>query len=132
MNSTKIIGVWMDYSNAHIMELSERPHEIAIIESKFETKLHSKEIEKGEKYLYSLAKQCKADYFKKIASTILHYDNVLLFGPTDAKDELFNMLCEDHRFYKIKIYLKDTGRLTLNQRNKVIHEYFASTLYESA
>jgi cysteine synthase len=42
MNSTKKIGIWMDYSKAHIMELSERPHEIAIIESKFETKLHSK------------------------------------------------------------------------------------------
>ena len=39
MNSTKKIGIWMDYSKAHIMEFSERPHEIAIIESKFEFKL---------------------------------------------------------------------------------------------
>jgi hypothetical protein len=130
MNSTKKIGIWMDYSKAHIMEFSERPHEIAIIESKFETKLHSKEKEKGEKYLHFLAKQCKDDYFNKIANIILNYKKVLLFGPTNAKVELFNMLSEDQRFFKIKTYLKESGRLTLNQRNRFIRQHFSSPVYK--
>ena len=130
MKATKKIGIWMDYSSAHIMEFSDRPHEIASIESEFETKLKSKEKERGEKHLHSLAKQCKEDYFKKIASTILNYNKVLLFGPTNAKNELFNMLCEDPRYYKIKTYLKESGRLTLNQRNRFIHEHFASPVYK--
>lgn len=130
MNSTKKIGIWMDYNKAHIMEFSERPHEIAIIESKFETKLHSKGKLKGDKYLHFIAKQCKEDYFDKIAKIILNYKKVLLFGPTNAKIELFNMLCEDQRFFKIKIYFKETGRLTLNQRNRFIRQHFTSPVYK--
>ncbi|RKS03609.1 MULTISPECIES: hypothetical protein [unclassified Flavobacterium] len=130
MNVTKKIGIWMDYTSAHVMSFSEQPKEIAVIESTFESKLKSKEKEKGEKHLHSLARQCKTDYFKKIASIILQYDKVLLFGPTNAKAELFNLLSEDHHFFKIKTYLKETGKMTLKQRNKVIHEHFASPMYK--
>lgn len=129
MNLSKQIGIFMNYSAAHIMEFSERPNEIGTIESKFESKF-IKEKNKGEKYLYSLAKQCKADYFKKIASTILQYDKVLLFGPTCAKTELFDMLTEDHRFFKIEIFLEETGSLTLNQRNRLIHDHFTCLVYK--
>jgi hypothetical protein len=129
MNLSKQIGIFMNYSTAHIMEFSEKPNEIGIIESKFESKF-IKEKNKGENYLYSLAKQCKSDYFKKIASTILEYDKVLLFGPTCAKTELFNMLCENDLFFKVEIFLEETGSLTQKQRNKYIHEYFACPTYE--
>lgn len=130
MNSNTKIGIWMDYSTAHIMEFSEKPHEIKTIESTFATKLKSKEKERGERHLHAVAKQCQADYFKKIAANILNYDKVLLFGPTHAKTELFNMLSEDHRFFKIKTYLKDAGKMTLNQRNRFIYEHFTSPLYK--
>lgn len=130
MNTLKPIGIFMDYYTANIMELSERPHEIQTIKSKFDLKL-KKEKNKSENYLYTLAQQCKADYFKKIASTILQYDRVLLFGPTKAKTELFNILKQDSHFFKIKTYLKETGRLTRNKRNKFIHEHFTSLVYES-
>lgn len=127
MSATKKLGVWMDYSSAHIMEFSENTHEIEVVESKFASKIKSKE--KGDKHLHLIANQCKADYFKKIASTILQYDKVLLFGPTDAKKELFNRLSEDHHFFKIRIYLKQTGKMTLNQRNRYLFNYFSSPLY---
>ncbi|CAM4259848.1 hypothetical protein [Flavobacterium terrigena] len=127
MATTKKLGVWMDYSSARIMEFSENTHEIETIESKFKSKLKSKE--RGEKHLHLIADQCKADYFKKITSIISKYDKVLLFGPTDAKKELFNKLSEDHRFVKIRIYLKQTGKMTLNQRNRYLFNYFSSPLY---
>ena len=129
MKTTKKIGVCMDYSVAHIMELSERPHEIATIESDFSPILKSKENKKGEKYLCSLAEQCKEEYFKNIASAILQYKKVLIFGPTDAKKEFFHMLCEDERFFKIKTYLKESGRMTLNQRNRFIKNHFLTPVY---
>lgn len=131
MNSSKSIGIFMDYYTAHIIEFSDKPLEIQTIESKF-TKKWKREKNKGEKYLCCLAKQCKARYFKKIAHTILNYDKVLLFGPTNAKSELFNMMCEDHHFYRIKTYIKETKILTLNKRNKFIQEHFSDLVYESA
>lgn len=64
MNTLKPIGIFMDYYTANIMELSERPHEIQTIKSKFDLKL-KKEKNKSENDLYTLAQQCKADYLKK-------------------------------------------------------------------
>lgn len=129
MSTTKKLGVWMDYSSAYIMEFSENTHEIEIIQSKFKTKTKLEPKQKGDKHLHLIADQCKADYFKKIASTILKYDKVLLFGPTDAKKELYNLLTKDHHFSKIRIYLKQTGKMTLNQRNRYLFNYFSSPMY---
>lgn len=129
MSTTKKLGVWMDYSSAYIMEFSENTHEIEIIQSKFKTKTKLEPKQKGDKHLHLIADQCKADYFKKIASTILKYDKVLLFGPTDAKKELYNLLTKDHHFSKIRIYLKQTGKMTQNQRNRYLFNYFSSPMY---
>jgi hypothetical protein len=129
MTSSKKIGVWMDYSSALIIAFSERPQEIETIKSEFKSKL-VKEKNNGLQHLYSLAKQCKTDYLEKIAATILNYDKVLLFGPTDAKVELFKMLSDDQRFIKIKTYLKETGNMTINERNKYIRKHFTNTLLE--
>jgi stalled ribosome rescue protein Dom34 len=131
MNASKSIGIFMDYASAHIMEFSEKPNEIKTIESNFIANLR-KERNKGEKYLCSLAKKCQTDYFKKIADTILNYDKVLLFGPTNAKAELFNMLREDPHFFKIKTYMEETIEMTPMQRNKFIHKHFTGLSYESA
>lgn len=130
MNPTKKIGVWMDYSEAHFMEFSATPMEIKVIKSTFKSKLKSNDKDKSEKHLNALEKQCRADYFKEISALLLHYDKVLLFGPTKAKAELFNLLIYDQHFSKIKFYLKETGRLTLNQRNKLIVEHFESPVYK--
>jgi hypothetical protein len=131
MNTSKTIGIFMNYTSAHIMLFSEKPLEIQTIEAKFSSKWR-KEKDKSEKFLCTLARHCKEDYLKNIAAIILQYDTVLLFGPTDAKTELFNMLSDDHRFYKIKTYIKETRQMTLNQRNRFLQEHFAGPLYESA
>lgn len=130
MNTPKKLGIWMDYATAHIMEFSETPKEIQTIESNFSSEEKASGLAKGEKHLHTKERQYKSDYFKKIASIILNYDKVLLFGPTHAKAELFNMMCEDQRFLKVKTHLKEAGKMTLNQRNKFIHDHFSSPLYK--
>lgn len=130
MESSKKIGVWMDYASAHIMIFSEKPHEIETIASKFSSDEKASGLAKGEKHLHSKERQFKTDYFKEIAKVLLAYNKVLLFGPTNAKIELFNLLSEDNRFIKTKIHLKETSKMTLNQRNKFIHDHFSSPLYK--
>jgi hypothetical protein len=130
METSKKVGVWMDYAIAHIMEFSEKPFEVKTIESKFSSNEKAGGLAKGEKHLHSKEKQCKTDYFKAIAKVLMAYDKVLLFGPTNAKTELFNLLSEDNHFFKTKIHLKETNKMTLNQRNKFLHDHFASPLYK--
>ncbi len=130
MKTSKKVGVWMDYSAAHIIEFSENPNEIGTIKSKFASRI-CKEKNKGVAHLYSLAKQCKTEYLNKIAATISNYDKVLLFGPTNAKAELFNLLFEDQRFFKIKAYLEETGNMSPKKRNRYMSKHFARTLHEA-
>ena len=64
------------------------------------------------------------DYYKKIGEAIRNYQDVLLFGPTTAKTELFNMLKADHHFEKIKIETKHADKMTVNQQHAFVKEYF--------
>lgn len=124
MEPAKKIGIWMDYHTAHVMEFSERPKEIDTIVSKLSGNVKAK----GENYLHSKERHLRADYFKKIANVILKYDKALLFGPTYAKTELLNIVSADPRFFQIKVHLKETGKMTLIQRNEFIYEFFSSPL----
>ncbi|MDN3677811.1 hypothetical protein QWY90_10870 [Flavobacterium paronense] len=130
MNGTKKVGVWMDYASAHIMEFSETPFEVKTIKSKFSSNEKANGLAKGENHLHSKERQFKADYFKEIAKFLLAYNKVILFGPTNAKTELFNLLSEDNSFFNTRIHLEETSKMTLNQRKKFVHDHFVNPLYK--
>jgi hypothetical protein len=50
---------------------------------------------------------------------------VILFGPTDAKVELLNILRQDHHFANIKIETQQTDKMTEFQQHAFIKEYFS-------
>jgi stalled ribosome rescue protein Dom34 len=130
MKEIKKLGIWMDHSTAHLIEFSENPFEIITIESKFTHEEKEKSLAKGESFMHHKEQQLLSNYFKKIAKIILNYDKVLLFGPTNAKAELFNLLSEDNRFEKIKMCIKETDKMNAYQRQNFITEHFSSPLYK--
>ena len=69
--------------------------------------------------------QEESQYFKKLGDVIRNYEEVFLFGPTDAKFELLNTLKENHLFEKIKIEVKETDKMTENQEHSLVVEHFA-------
>ncbi|MEO5570149.1 MAG: hypothetical protein ABIT08_13880 [Bacteroidia bacterium] len=48
----------------------------------------------------------QAEFYKQLDEKIKNYDEVILFGPKDAKAESLNLLKADYRFAKIKIETK--------------------------
>ena len=48
----------------------------------------------------------------------------MLFGPTTAKDELFNHIMEDHKFKKIKLEVVQSDYMTENQELAFVRDYF--------
>jgi len=64
-------------------------------------------------------------FFKKLVEVIKKYDEVLLFGPTNAKAELFNELKNDLHFDQIKIEMKTTDQMTENQMQAFVKEFFS-------
>jgi len=121
---SKYIGIWMDHANAHLMELTSYDMETKTIESKFTHEEKEETLHKGEKAMHHKEQHEQMAYFKEIAAVIKNYEEVLLFGPTDAKTELFNILKADHHFDNINIETKQADKMTENQQHAFVKEYF--------
>ena len=125
MKTENRLGIWMDHSTAHLMEYTVDPIETKSIESKFthEEKEHS--LGKNENLMHHKEQHEQADYYKKLGEVIKNYDHVILFGPTDAKVELFNLLKANHLFEKIKIEVEQADKMTENQQHAFVKKHFS-------
>lgn len=124
MTTVKKLGIWMDHASAHVMEFADPiVTNIVISESTHEEK--EKTLQKGESMMHNKNQQQQAEYYKSLGETIKNYDDVLLFGPTDAKVELLNILKADLSFSKIKIEIRQTDKMTENQEHAFVREYFS-------
>lgn len=128
MKSKKQLGIWMDYSVAHLFELANNSIESSTIESKPKTQVNEEDLYyKDESHMLNKEQNQLSAYYKKLSDVILNYDDVLLFGPTDAKNELLNLLSDNHLFDKIKIEAKSADKMTEIQQEAFVNEYFNTT-----
>jgi stalled ribosome rescue protein Dom34 len=124
MKTAKKLGIWMDYAIAHIMEIKGKSILTTEIESEFtwEEKQHS--FFRNEGFMHKKEREYVSNYFEKIEDHIASADEVVLFGPGDAKTELFNRLTADPRFKHIELSVKTTDNLTENQRQAFVKKHF--------
>jgi len=119
------LGIWMDHSSAHLMEFTTDTSDTKTIESPFTHEVKEETLKKSESLMHHKEQHEEAAYYKKLGEIIEKYDDVLLFGPTDAKTELFNILRQDHHFETKKIEVKQTDKMTENQQHAFVREYFS-------
>ncbi len=125
MTTVKQIGIWMDHSSAHLIEFTGGPMTTTIIESTFTHDQKEESLSKSENLMHNKEQHKHAEYYKKIGETIKHYNEILLFGPTDAKLELCNLLKADHQFANIKIETKSADKMSEHQQQAFVKEHFA-------
>ena len=125
METKKNLGIWMDHSSAHLTEFTSDTIETKTIASKFTHDEKVDSLSKGENRMHNKEQHQQATYYKQLGEVIKKYDEVLLFGPTEAKNELFNLLKADHLFENIKIDVKQTGKLTEHQEHAFVKEHFS-------
>jgi hypothetical protein len=124
MKNTKQLGIWMDHSNAYLMELKNGAIVTDIVRSEFAQQDNGYYMRYHEKSYHNKEQQQQSDYYKKLRDFIKNYQEVVLFGPTDAKAELLNQLKGDHLFEKIKIEVQQSDQMNENQRQVFVREYF--------
>lgn len=124
MKSIKQLGIWMDHSIAHVIKLTNGTIETNSIESIPEIQGDEQIVYKDESHSLNKEQRQLSSYFKKLGDVILGYDQVILFGPTEAKNELINVIKENHLFDKIKIDVESADKMTEIQRNTFVKEYF--------
>ncbi|WP_395066491.1 hypothetical protein [Flavobacterium sp.] len=125
MKTPKRLSVWMDHSSAHLMEISVQPFEIKTIDSNFTNEVKLESIKHGETSMHNKEQQMMLTYYKKLEKIIKNYDEVLLFGPTTAKTELYNLIEKDHHIASTtKIKIKETDKMTQKEQEAFIKNHF--------
>lgn len=127
MITKKKLGIWMDHSNAHLMEFTTDGIEENMITSKFTHEEKEQSLSKRENIMHNKEQHQHSAYYKQLGEKIKDYDEVILFGPTDAKVELLNVLKEDHHFDKIKIETQSADKMTEGQQYAFVKQYFSKS-----
>lgn len=128
MKSLKQLGIWMDHSIAYIIDLSNdklvkktlkiAPAFLGPLEN-----LRLNESLKNNKEQNHLF-----EFYKRLSDIIKDFDEVLLYGPTHAKSELFNRLKEDIHFDGIKIKVQPADKMTDNQQEAFVKKHFETDM----
>jgi len=126
MTTQKKLGIWMDHASAHLMEFTTGAAVAEAVGSKFTTDAEGHDMSKGESLMHNKERHEESVYYKELSKEILKYDDVLLFGPTDAKAELFNLLKADSHFEKINIEMKQADKMTDNQQHAFVKDHFST------
>ena len=127
MTTIKKAGIWMDHANAHTFEFTDDARKVESVESEFTPEVKEEVLSKGESHMHNKEQNKQSEFYKKISKYILQFDEVLLFGPTNAKSELLNILKEDHRYEKIKIEIKQSEKMTDNQMEAFVRNHFKTS-----
>ena len=124
MSKTTKIGIWMDHARAHLIEFTADPMRTSVVESAFTHGEKKSSMEHGENRMHNKEKHGQAEYYGMLIAEIKKHQDVLLFGPTDAKVELFNLVKKDHNAARIRIVVRDADKMTENQQHAFVKNYF--------
>ena len=125
MKKENCIGIWMDHSTANLMEFTIDPIETKTIVSPFSHQAREDGLVKSESLMHNKEQHGQKEFYNHLEEIIRDYTNVLLFGPTDAKTELFNIIRADHRFADIKIDVLNADKMTENQQHAFVKKHFS-------
>ena len=124
MTTSKNLGIWMDHESAHLMEYKSDPIDTKTIDTKFTHAVKEDTLKKSEILMHNKEQHEQSEYYKDLGNIIKNYDDVLLFGPTNAKVELYNLLKSDHHFAKINIEVEHADKMTVNQQHAFVKKHF--------
>lgn len=121
--TVKNLGIWLDHSNANLIDLDSTNNNQSIA-SEFTFEMKEETLSRSENIMHNKEKQLHEAYYRKIGEEIVKYDNVLLFGPTNAKAELHNYLCKDLHFRDVKFEVESADKMTDNEKTAFVKNHF--------
>ena len=125
MKKENCIGIWMDHSSANLMEFTTDPIETNTIESQFTHQEKEDGLVKSESLMHNKEQHEQKAFYKYLEGKILRYTDVILFGPTNAKVELYNILKTNHLYKDIKIEVVEADKMTENQQHAFVKKHFS-------
>lgn len=125
METLKKTGVWLDSVSAHIVDFKADGVETKIIESAFTSNEKHSSLEKNENLMHNKERHMASEYYKSIIENIRDSNELVLFGPSQAKSELHNLMKDDHRFANIKIESQTADKMNDREIRSFVQDHFA-------
>ena len=127
METVNKIAVYMDHFMANIIEYTNSAEAIKTIKSEFNRSEKREILQKGESQMQNKEQDMQLEFYSKLREELLSYDSVLLFGATNAKTELLNILQADAKFLNVAFTLKNTDKLSDNEQIAFVNDCFYIT-----
>lgn len=124
MKTLKQIGIWMDHSNAHIIEFASEVQETKTVTSDFTFEDREETLQRSESEMHNKEQHKHATFYKNLEKIIKNFDEVLLFGPTEAKNELYNLLKKNHQYDKIKIEVRNSDKMSSDEQHTFVYDFY--------
>jgi hypothetical protein len=124
MTINQKLGIWMDHSEAYITDYSTDFLKTEKFIFEFTHQIREGGMRKSEVTMLHKEKDEQKRYYKKLGEIILKYSDVILFGPTSAKQELHNLLKTNHLFDKIKITVLPADKMTEIEQQLFVKNFF--------
>ena len=122
----KNLGIWMDHAHAHLMEFATDPITTDIVSNPFTHREKAHRLSQGEEGMHEKEQEEQAKYYRKLGAIISNFQDVVLFGPTNAKLELLNILRADHQFEHVRLETKESDKMTQNEQQAFVRNYFSA------
>lgn len=124
MKTIQKLGICMDHANAHLIEFSDAVKATETISLDFDNQDKDETLQRSESEMHNKQQQRQLAYYKKLAAALRDFTEVVLFGPTTAKSELFNFLRQDPLFDKIRIEVINADKMSDKQQHEFVRNYF--------
>lgn len=137
-NNTRQIGVWLDHAEAHFFLPAVENVPVETVDSTLESqerhggqgadgiKLGGFRSTNNEHHKHNREQDALHKYYKEIQHKLLDFDEIYLFGPGSARNELHNLMLEDEHFKTKNIHVEPSDHLTENQMKTKVTEFFSA------
>ena len=124
MKAPRRIGVWLDHSLARLIEYNTEDYKANTIASDIKRLDNQEGVQHSENLLHHKENQHLQAFYKEIIAKLQHYDEIVLFGPTNAKTELYNLIRSEHKYDHLKIDTKPADKMSPAEEHAFVTDHF--------
>ncbi|HZV70383.1 MAG TPA: hypothetical protein VFG10_12595 [Saprospiraceae bacterium] len=118
------VGLWVDNKNTLVIGRPEENEggDFSVLHKIEAEHYHG---EKGEHASMNAEPQYLLKYHKAISKVLLNQDEILVFGPGKAQEQLVNFLREDNHFNSKKITIESAQHMSDHQMVAKVRDFFS-------
>ena len=124
MNLKKRIGIWMDYTSAQIYENATGEFLLTSMESNFYLPIKKKGEASSESPIHNEKNQTDQAFYNDLLLLVKDYDEAVLFGPTQAKTALFDLIKANPECNNLYIQTLEADKMTTEQMKAFVKTHF--------